>query len=210
MSEQDDITDGTTDDAGTDRVDDTEGADSLRDAGKKALDAMKGKWQTERDARKERDAEIARLKAEIAGRTADLAKKDDQPDLAKLREQAKAEAAAEVLRDRALDKIETKAAKLFADPEDARALLAASVDDFIDGGKLDVDAIEAALTELLAKKPHLAAQGGRRFEGSADGGARNGKTKPSQLSRDDMKRMSPREIVKARSEGRLDDLLSGK
>lgn len=187
----------------TDPVDDDgqpDGADQLGDPGKKALDAMKSKWQTERDRRKAVEQELATLKAQGKGD-----QPDDQPDPEKLREQAKAEALAEVLRDRALDKVETKAAKLFADPEDARALLASRVDEFVDDGKVDVGAIEEALADLLSKKPHLAAQGGRRFQGSADGGARKG-SKPDQLTRDDLKRMSPQEIVKAKAEGRLNDL----
>ncbi len=52
------------------------------------------------------------------------------------------------------------------------------VDDFIDDGKVDVDAIQDALTELLEKKPYLgaAAQGGKnRFQGSAEGGAKSHK-----------------------------------
>lgn len=192
------------DDVDTDPVDDDakdDGADQLGDAGKKALDAMKAKWQKERDARKALADENATLKASKDD------KKDDQPDPEEIRKQARAEAAAEVLKDRALDKVETKAAKLFADPEDARALLAARVDEFVDDGKVDVDAIQEALADLLKKKPHLAAQGGRRFEGGADGGARKG-SKPDQLTEQDVKRMTPEQIVEARAKGRLDDYMA--
>jgi len=204
MSEQDDTKPDQTDDVDTDRVDDEpEGADKLGDPGKKALDAMKGKWQSERDRRKAVEEELAALKAQQGQ------KSDDQPDPEEIRKQAKAEAAAEVLRDRALDKVEAKAARLFADPEDARALLASRVDEFVDDGKVDTDAIEEALADLLKKKPHLAAQGGRRFQGSADGGARKG-SGPAQLTRDDLKGMSPQEIVKAKAEGRLRDVLGEK
>lgn len=205
MSDEDTST-TETGDADTDRVDDN-GTDALGDAGKKALDTMKGKWQTERDARKERDAEIAQLKAELAKRDKGSdSSKPTLPDLDEVRKQAKAEVAAEMLRDRALDKIEAKAAKLFADPEDAAALLARKVNDFIDNGKVDTDAIEEALEDLLKKKPHLAATAGKRFAGSADGGARKG-SKPDQLTRQDLTRMKPDEIVKAQEEGRLNDLM---
>lgn len=206
MSDQDDIKDQT-DDVDADRVDDEpDGADSLGDAGKKALDAMKAKWQKERDARKALADQLAQFQAKGD-------KNDDKPDPEEIRKQAKEEAAAEVLRDRALDKVETKAAKLFADPEDARALLASRVDEFVDDGKVDLDAIEEALADLLKKKPHLAAATAKRFQGSADGGARNG-NKPSQLTREDVQRLATAgkhgEIEKARQEGRLTDLLSGK
>jgi hypothetical protein len=199
MSEQDDTT-GETDDVDTDLVDDsddsgTDGADKLGDAGKKALDSMKSKWQKERDARKA-------LEAKLAAGTKD----DDQQDPAELRKQAQAEARAEVLRERALDKVETKAAKLFADPEDARALLAARVEDFVDDGQVDVDAINEALTDLLSKKPHLAATTAKRFQGGADGGARKG-SGVAQLTEQDIKRMTPQQIEKARLSGQLNDLL---
>lgn len=187
-----------------DQVDDDEpeGSDALGDAGKKALDVMKAKWQKERDERKALAAQLADLQKSDKG--------DGKPDLdaQKLRDEAKAEARAEALRDRVLDKIEAKAAKLFADPEDAVALLGRRVDDFIDDGQLDVDAIGEALEELLKKKPHLAAaQGGKRFNGSADGGARKGSGRPAQLTEQDLKRMTPQQIVDAQSKGQFDDLL---
>lgn len=205
MSEQDTNPNTEPESVDTDPVDETgdpEGAEALDDPGKKALDAMKAKWRKERDARKALADELAKLKTQQV-------KAEDQPDPERIREQAKAEALAEVLRDRALDKVEAKAAKLFADPEDARALLASRVDEFVDDGKVDVEAIEEALADLLSKKPHLAAQGGRRFQGSADSGPRKG-TAPEQLTRDDLKRMSPQEIVQAKAEGRLKELLGEK
>jgi len=191
------------------------GADQLGDAGKRALDAMKGKWQTERDGRKAAQARTAELEARVAELEAGANGKADEgkdkaPDLKKVREEAAAAARAETLRERVLDKIETRAAKLFADPEDASALLGRRVDEFIDGGKVDVDAISEALAELLEKKPHLAAAKAPRFEGGADGGARKGSSGPAQLTEQDLKRMSPEAIEKARIEGRLNDLLGVK
>lgn len=200
MSDQDDSTIEPENDVVTDPDDDgqgePEGADQLGDAGKKALDSMKSKWQKERDQRKALEAKLA------AG------KKTDDQDPEAIREQAKAEARAETARERALDKVETKAAKLFADPEDARALLASRIDDFVDDGQIDVDAINEALTELLSKKPHLAAAKASRFQGGADGGARKG-SGPAQLTEQDLKRMTPEQIVEAQNKGQLRDLLSG-
>lgn len=98
-------------------------------------------------------------------------------DAEELRKQVKAEARVELMRDRVHDKIEAKAAKGFADPEDAAALVmrGKKPDDFLDDDKVDVEAIEEALEELLKQKPYLAAQGGKRFQGSGDGGARPSK-----------------------------------
>jgi hypothetical protein len=203
MAEDQDPTPETGDEEPT--TDETpEGSDALGDAGKKALDAMKAGRLL---ARKERDA----AKAEATAAKAELAKlkgeKAPEVDEKAIRETARKEAQAEVLRDRVLDRIEAKAAKLFADPEDARALLAAKADDYIDDGQIDSDAIVKALADLLKKKPHLGAQGGKRFEGSADGGARKGSNAPAQLTEQDLKRMTPHQIDAARLAGKLDDLL---
>lgn len=200
MSDQDDSTiepDDVVTDPDDDGQDEPEGADQLGDPGKRALDSMKSKWQKARDENKALRDQLA------AGKRA-----DDQTDPAELRKQLQAEARGEVLRDRALDKIETKAARLFADPEDARALLASRADDFIDDGQIDMDAINEALTDLLSKKPHLAAAKASRFQGGADGGARKG-SGPAQLTEQDLKRMTPEQIVAAQNKGRLRDLLSG-
>jgi hypothetical protein len=176
---------------------DDDGADKLGDAGKQALDRMKARVREERTARKALEAQLAAARKPV---------NDDAPDPAEVRKAAQAEARAEVLSERALDKVEAKAAKLFADPEDARALLAGRVDEFVDNGKVDVEAIEEALTELLSKKPHLAAATVKRFQGGADGGARKG-SGVTQLTEQDLTRMSPQQIDKARLDGRLNDLL---
>jgi hypothetical protein len=151
--------------------------------------------------------DLAELKAmlEDAGNGKDG--NDDAPDADSIRKQAKAEAAAEMLRERAMDKAVVKAAGKLSDPEDARVWLAANVEDFIDGDKLDQDAIAEAIDDLLKNKPYLAAQGGKRFGGSGDGGARNAKHKPSQLTHEDLKGMTPDQVNKARKEGRLNELM---
>lgn len=176
---------------------DPDGADQLGDAGKRALDAMKAKVRDERERRKAAETELAGFKAKPA----------DATDAAALRSEALATARSETLRERAMDRLEAKAARLFADPEDARALLAAKADEFIDDGQIDSDAITKALAALLKAKPHLGAQGGKRFEAGADGGARKGSNAPAQLTEQDLKRMSPEQIVDARIKGQLADLL---
>lgn len=199
----------TGDDDGQDDADD-DGADALADKGKQALDRMKQQRNAARDELRSYKAlglspdQIKALKGQQTG-------DDDQPDADQIREQARAEARAEALKERLVDKIEAKAARAFADAEDAVAILLRKHDpeDFLDDGKIDVEAIQDALDELLEKKPHLAVQDGKRFKGSPDGGARKA-ARPGQLTRDDLKRMSPQEITKAKAEGRLADLLGAK
>jgi len=174
-------------------------ADDLGDAGKKAIDAMKAKWKAERDRANGLDAQVKELTKPPA---------DAPPDLDAIKAAARAEAIQETLKERALDKLETRAAKLFADPEDARALLAGRVDEFLDDGKVDTDAITEALTDLLARKPHLAATAPPRFAGSGDGGARNGSaSQVTQLTENDLKNMRPEQIETARQKGQLRDYL---
>jgi hypothetical protein len=176
----------------------------LGDAGKKALDAMKAKWRAERDARKAAEDKLA---------AAARPKPDSEPpDLEALREQLRSEARAESLRDRVLDKIEARAAGKFKDPEDALLRLGKNVDDYIDDGKIDLDAIDEALEELLRKRPDFGVTQGepKRFKGSGDGGPKGNAGKP-QLTEADVKRLSKEgkhaEIEQARIEGRLNTLL---
>lgn len=171
----------------------------LGDAGKKALDAMKQRLKDEKAARRAAEDRVKELSKPPA---------DAPLDADAIRAAAREEIAAETLRERALDKLETRAAKLFADPEDARALLAGRVEDFLDGGKIDTEAITEALNDLLSRKPHLAATAPARFTGSGDGGARNGSaSQVTQLTENDLKNMRPEQIEAARVKGQLRDYL---
>lgn len=187
------------DDTSTDVVDDTDDDldDDAQGADDKAGDGKDGKkaaekpltaeeWQAKFEAqqRVNRDLErkTRRDKATLdkltaaqaaAAKTADA---DEKVDVDKIKADAKAEATAAVTRDRVLDKIEAKAgAKFSLDPEDVAALVLRrkGVDEFVTAdGKVDAEAIADALDDLLKAKPNLAAQGGKRFQGDADGGAR--------------------------------------
>lgn len=202
---EDDTGDGESKDAGDDsdaaddQGDDTDTADSegedkpLGPAGEKALRAMKerlaaaeemltaagitSKTQARRIARDRAKAKETKAAPKPVDNDKPVDDDADKPDPEKIRAEVRAELEAAALKERVLDKIEVKAAKGFADPTDAVAVLMRDheIDDFLDGGKLDVEAIQDALDELLKKKPYLAAaaQGGsKRFQGSAEGGAK--------------------------------------
>lgn len=209
--DQNDAGDDDQQDADDDADTGSDGDDKpLGKAGEKALAAEKEKRRTaQRELREFKALGLtpAQIKALQSGKKDD----DNQPDLDQIREQARTEARTEALKERVVDKIEAKAARAFADAEDAVAILLRShdADDFLDDGKIDVEAIQDALDELLEKKPHLAVQDGKRFKGSPDGGTRKA-ARPGQLTRDDLKRMSPKEITKAKADGRLADLLGTK
>lgn len=210
-TKQDDQVDDTTDDQADDAKDDA-ADDSLGDKGKQAIDRMKEQRNAARAEAREFKAlglSPADIKALVDAKKGDGA--GDTVDADKIREEARREARLEATKERVTDKIEARAAKGFADAEDAVAILLRTHDteDFLNGDKIDVEAIQEALDELLEKKPHLAAQSGKRFQGGADGGKRKA-DRPDQLTRDDLKRMSPEAIVKAKADGRLADLLGSK
>lgn len=93
-----------------------------------------------------------------------------------------------------------KADRKIVSPEDAIALLDASTLELgDDGAPLNAD---KALDALIEAKPWLVASAAAR--GTADQGARNHGV--SQLTRDDLKSMSPEQIVAAQKDGRLAQL----
>lgn len=154
---------------------DEDKGDKLGESGEKVLAELRAKARRDDRAKAKQAARIAELETQLKGKKPEDKPKDDAPDPEELRKQARAEAKAEVARDRALDKVEVLAAKAgFAEPEDARLFLADQADDFLDGGKVDAEAIKDALTELSTKRPYLLAGKHKRFQGSVDQGPRGG------------------------------------
>jgi hypothetical protein len=178
-----------------------EGADQLGDAGKKALDSMKSKWREERDKRRDLEARIAALEAPKG--TGDT----DTPDPDSIRREAAREATtkanARILR----SEIKAAAAGKLADPTDAALYLDLDKFEVDENGDVDAEEISDAIEELLTRKPHLAATARPRFQGTGDGGAARKAAGPKQLTRDDLKGMSPEAIKKAKAEGRLNNVL---
>lgn len=178
----------------------TDGQAALGDAGKKALDAMKAERKAARDeaaaAKAERDALQAKLDGKEAEFQAEQVKRQaEQAALAKVNDRIR--------------KSEVKAAAkgVLADPQDAYKFLDLDSFEVDDDGNVDEDAIADAIADLIREKPYLAAQG-KRFQGSADGGARNDTAKVAQLAEADMARMSPEQIAEAHDNGQFDDLLA--
>lgn len=179
---------------------DPEGAEELGDPGKRALDATKAKWKAERDRRRalERELEEARRPQSADG---------DAPDADAIRQQATQEAVARANARIVRAEIRAAAAGKLADPKDALRFL--DLDGFeVDGdGGVDADEIADAIDDLIKSKPYLAAATARRFQGTGDGGSRNG-GRPAQItSREDLAKLSPAERLKAHQDGRLKNLL---
>ena len=135
-------------------------------------------------------------------------------DLQKAQEAAEqAKATIRALRTQAVtSKIEALAASVFFDPTDAHQI---GADFLADDGTVNEDGIKSALADLLQRKPHLARQEpGMPQPNPAQGGSGGGPSGTSQLTKADVERLAAEgkhhEIEKARQEGRLDRLLTGK
>lgn len=176
-----------------------QGEAALGDAGKKALDAMKAKWKEADRVAKENASALAALQARIDGKEAEH---QQTLEAQRVKDEALAAANQRILS----AEIRAAAAGKMNDPADALAYIDLSSFEVNDDGSVDSDAIGSAISDLISKKPYLAAQGSR-FQGSADGGARNDSTQPAQLTRADMERMSPEQIDAAMDKGQFDRLL---
>lgn len=97
-------------------------------------------------------------------------------------------------------------------PSDALKLIDFSDLTADDQGGYDQQAIGEKIDALVAAHPYLA-QGGNNA-GLAGiippSGVRDGDHQAGQLTRDDLKNMTPKQIDEARRKGRLDDLLAGR
>lgn len=175
---------------------DPEGAEALGDPGKKALDAMKAQRNEARKAARELTKRLEALEKPAAENDLDAIK-------------AEAEKAANEKANTRIVRAEIRAAAAgkLADPTDAALYIDASQFEVDENGEVDSEEIAEAITELLTRKPHLAGTATGRFQGSADQGARKQPPRPSQLSRADLAKMSPESIVKAKKDGRLNDVL---
>jgi hypothetical protein len=124
----------------------SEGADELGDKGKQALDRMKEKLKTERARRQAAEAKLH-----------DALPPDDAQRLA-----AEAEAKALEKANTRILSAEVRAAATgkLSDPSDALTFIDLTQFEVDDDGEVDREEIATAITDLLTKKPYLAAQGG--------------------------------------------------
>ncbi|MDG9705551.1 hypothetical protein [Streptomyces sp. DH37] len=204
-AEGEDGTPGDTEPEGEGEEGDPEGADALGDPGKKALASMKERLKTERERRRE-------LERQLAESAKPAAKDGEEAGPDAIRRQAESEATARANARIVKAEVKAAAAKKLTDPADALRFIDLEQFEVDEDGEVDAEEVADAIDDLLKRKPYLAAQSGtKRFQGTADSGARKGSGRPSQLTEDDVKRLSKEgkhaEIVKARSEGRLDDYL---
>lgn len=145
---------------------------ALGDAGKKALTATKEKWKAERERRKRLERELEEARKGSKG--------DDEPDAEQIRRDAEQAATAKANARIVRAELRAAAAGKLADPSDVAVFLDPAEFEVDEHGEIDPDEVNDAIADLLARKPHLAAGGGRRFQGGGDGGAGRG-SKPKSL-----------------------------
>lgn len=130
-----------------------EGDKPLGPAGEKAYEAEKEKRRAATQKVRERDARIAELEQELAA-----AKGETEEE----RTQREAERAANVKANTRILKAEVRAlaAGKLSDPSDALTFLDLDQFEVGDDGDVDQQEIEEAISDLLDRKPYLAAQSG--------------------------------------------------
>lgn len=193
------VTDGQGSDATTEAANPPEGVEALGDAGKKALSAMKEREKAARARARELEREVAELRAAIESKD----KSPDEQAIEAVRREAEAAAIARANERILRSEIKAAAAGKLADPEDALRYLDLAEFEVDESGNVDTSEISDAIHELLERKPYLSAQGGRV---TLDTG-RGKSPAAGQLTREDLRHMTPEEIVSAKSAGRLNNVL---
>ena len=176
-----------------------EGVESLGDAGKKAIAAMKEREKAARARARELERKVAELQAAIESKD----KTPDEQAIDAARREAEAAAIAKANERILRSEIKAAAAGKLADPEDALRYLDLADFEVDESGNVDSTEVADAINELLERKPYLAAQSGRVTLDTGRG--RN--PAAGQLTREDLRNMTPEEIVSAKSAGRLNNVL---
>ena len=114
---------------------------------------------------KARVAELEEHVAKLAGKEAEYAA---SLEAQRIKDDALAKANDRIRR----SEVKAAAKGVLKQADDAFVHLDLDQFEVSDDGEVDEDAIKAALEDLVANKPYLAVQDGRRFQGDADGGAR--------------------------------------
>lgn len=181
----------------------------LTTGGKNAL-AARGEEAKKAKAAAATAAEQARAElAQSIGKAIGLVK-DEPLDPAKLTEELTAERSAA---QQARVELAIFKAAGAANGDPAALLDSSSFLRSLDGiDPSDTAAVTAAISAAVEANPRLGVaplEPGMPRPNPAQGGSGSGPSGTAQLTRDDLKRMSPAEITKAKAEGRLADVLAG-
>lgn len=186
--------------------------EGLGDAGKAAIDRMKAERNQAKTDLAALRAELDQLKAKNTPAEVKTPQTPEQKDEPKSPDQIRDEVTSQITADnnkRILRSDVRRLATDFSDPNDALRYLDLSDLTPDAHGDFDEAAIKAKLDQLLKDRAYLAKRE-VKFQGGADSGALGDTGAKPQLTREDIKKMDPLAVNKARLEGQLTDILSGK
>lgn len=162
---------------------------ALQEAGQRALIA-------ERKGRQEAEQELAKIR--------DANKSETEKAIDEARKEGEATATAKFGGQLLESKVLIHAAGKLSDPADATRFITLADLATNEAGEVEDKTIQAAIADLVKRKPYLAS-GAKPGPGEPDGGPRGNPV--AQLTQADLKTMSPEAIVKAKNDGQLNDLL---
>jgi hypothetical protein len=157
----------------------------------------------------------ARREAERRASAAEAARADaDKEPAEQALEQARREAREEAQNafNQRLVQAELRAALKGAvnNPALALKVIDASEIDVDANGEVDPQSVTDAIEAVLSQYPELKPADQKKFGGTADQGAKGKATQPQQLTREQLKSLTPDQILEAEANGQLSNLLGGK
>ncbi|WP_062077695.1 hypothetical protein [Demequina globuliformis] len=157
-------------------VENASAAPDLGDAGKKAIQAEREARKAAEKAAREAKERIAALEAKEQGREAEHAA---ELEAAKVRDEALAKANQRIVS----AELRAAATGKLADPMDALAFIDPTDFEVSDDGEIDSAAVSAAIADLIERKPHLAARGGKTevLPDTSQGATSAGKTSTAEM-----------------------------
>lgn len=166
---------------------------------------LKKALAAERKARREAEKKASALEAERA-----LADKEPaEQAIEQARREAREEAQSAFNQRLVQAELKAALAGKVNDPALALKVIDTSVIDVGDDGEVDPQSVTDAIEAAIAQYPILRAVD-KKFNGTADQGAKGKATQPQQLTREQLKSLTPEQIVEAEANGQLSTLLGGK
>lgn len=167
---------------------------------------LKKALAAERRARKEAE----RKEREAASRLADRDKEPAEQALEQAKREAREEA--QTAFNQRLVQAELKAALAgkVTNPALALKVIDSSEIDVDASGEVDAQSVTDAIEAALSQYPELRPVDQKKFTGTADQGAKGKATQPQQFTREQLKSLTPEQILEAEANGQLANIISGK
>lgn len=160
----------------------------------------------ERKARREAEKKASALEAARA----DADKEPAEQALEQARREAREEAQQGFNQRLVQAELKAALAGKVTNPALALKVIDSSEIDVDANGEVDPQSVTDAIEAALSQYPELKPTDLKKFSGTADQGTKGKASRPQQLTREDIKSLSPDALVAAEAAGQLADLLSGK